>query len=78
MIFSGIFDKAKQKISHIDASFLIGDANSNDGGAATVSRSVCNMASDLVEKLSHSAHTFTLQDLGKSDQHKYLFYVLWV
>ncbi|CAG9533099.1 unnamed protein product [Cercopithifilaria johnstoni] len=63
----GIFDKAKQKISHIDASFLI--TSSGNGGAAIASRSVCNTASDCVEE-PHSAHTFTfLQDLGITRNH---------
>ncbi|OZC09940.1 FYVE zinc finger [Onchocerca flexuosa] len=66
----GIFDKAKQKISHIDASFLTGDANSNNGGRTAISRSIFSMASDRVEKPSHSAHTFTFfQDLGITRSH---------
>ncbi|EFO26560.1 FYVE zinc finger family protein [Loa loa] len=66
----GIFDKAKQKISHIDASFLIGYANSNNGGSAPISRSVYNFANNRVEKLSHAAHSFTsLQDLGITRSH---------
>lgn len=71
--FLGIFDKAKQKISHIDASFLIGDTNSNSGGAATLSRSLRSTANDRVEE-PYSAHTFTFfQDLGESNKRKYLF-----
>ncbi|VDN81438.1 unnamed protein product [Brugia pahangi] len=67
--FKDIFDKAKQKISHIDTFFLIGDANSNNGGAAAVSRSFPSMADGRVEKFSHAMHSFTfLQDLGKSGQ----------
>ncbi|KAL3982103.1 FYVE zinc finger family protein [Acanthocheilonema viteae] len=65
----GIFDKAKQKISHIDASFLIGDTNSNNGGVSTVSRSVCNTANDRAEN-PHSAQICTfLQDLGITRSH---------
>ncbi|VDK76016.1 unnamed protein product [Litomosoides sigmodontis] len=57
----GIFDKAKQKISHIDASFLIGDTNSNGGEVATVSRTLRDTAND---------HTFPfLQDLGITRSH---------
>uniref|UniRef100_A0AAF5PH71 FYVE-type domain-containing protein n=1 Tax=Wuchereria bancrofti TaxID=6293 RepID=A0AAF5PH71_WUCBA len=68
--FKGIFDKAKQKISHIDAFFLIGDANSSNGGAAAVSRSVSSMANGRVEKLSHATHAFTFfQDLGITRSH---------
>ncbi|VIO86631.1 Uncharacterized protein BM_BM6531 [Brugia malayi] len=68
--FKGIFDKAKQKISHIDAFFLIGDANSNNGGAAAVSRSFPSMADGRVEKFSHAMHAFTfLQDLGITRSH---------
>ncbi|KAM3726356.1 Rabenosyn-5 [Dirofilaria immitis] len=66
----GIFDKAKQKISHIDASFLIGDASLNNGGGTTVSRYIFSMALDRVEKPSHSAHAFTFfQDLGITRSH---------
>uniref|UniRef100_A0A0R3S6I9 FYVE-type domain-containing protein n=1 Tax=Elaeophora elaphi TaxID=1147741 RepID=A0A0R3S6I9_9BILA len=55
------------------ASFLIGDTNSNNGGAATVSKSVCNSANNRVEK-PHSAHTFTsFQDLGITRSHTDFF-----
>lgn len=68
-IFSGIFGKAKQKLSHIDASFLSFDANSNNGGEATVSEAVGVVAFDRSNKLSRGTDTFAVfQDLGKSDQ----------
>uniref|UniRef100_A0A915Q518 C2H2-type domain-containing protein n=1 Tax=Setaria digitata TaxID=48799 RepID=A0A915Q518_9BILA len=65
----GIFDKARKKISHIDASFLMGDVNSGTVGATAVN-SIFGATSNRVEKLSQSACTFAFpQDLGITRSH---------